>query len=63
MKGVLVDSNVILDLFTEDPKWADWSESILEQLTETCRLFINPVIYTEISIVFHRIEDLESVIK
>lgn len=27
MKGVLVDSKVILDVFLDDPQWADWSES------------------------------------
>ena len=26
--GVLVDSNIILDVFTDDPNWVDWSESI-----------------------------------
>jgi hypothetical protein len=31
MKGVLVDSNIILDVFLNDPKWADWSESTLEE--------------------------------
>jgi len=27
MKGVLVDSNIILDIFLDDPDWADWSEA------------------------------------
>lgn len=63
MKGVVVDSNVILDLFTNDTKWADWSESILEELSSHARLFINAVIYSEISIAFDRIEDLESSLK
>ena len=31
MKGVLVDSNIILDVFLNDSKWADWSESKLEE--------------------------------
>ncbi len=60
MKGVIVDSNIILDLVTDDPKWADWSESILDKLTDSSRLFINFVIYSEISIAFERIEDLEA---
>ena len=60
MKGVLVDSNVILDIFLDDPAWADWSESTLEELSAANRLFINPVIYAEISIGFERIEELES---
>jgi predicted nucleic acid-binding protein len=60
VKGILVDSNVILDVFLDDPKWADWSESALEELSAANRLFINPIIYAEISIGFERIEDLES---
>lgn len=59
MTGIIVDSNVILDIFLNDPKWADWSESILEKYSESSTLYINPIIYTEISIGFDRIEDLE----
>ena len=60
MKGVLVDSNVILDVFLDDPSWADWSESTLEEYFQYAKLFINPVVYSEVSIGFKRIEDLES---
>ena len=60
MKGVLVDSNVILDLFLDDPRWADWSESALAEHSDYATLYINPVVYTEVSIGFKRIEDLES---
>ena len=59
MKPVLVDSSVILDVFLDEPKWADWSERTLSELRETRSLVINPIIYTEISIGFERIEDLE----
>jgi predicted nucleic acid-binding protein len=59
MTGVLVDSNVILDLFLNDPIWADWSEETLETYSQTGKLFINAVIYAEISIGFDRIESLE----
>ena len=60
MKGVLVDANVILDLFLDDPQWAEWSEDILEQFAARTTLYINPVIYSEISIGFAKIEELES---
>jgi hypothetical protein len=60
VKGVLVDSNVILDVFLNDPKWADWSESALEEASASHRLFINPIIYAEVSIGFERIEEIES---
>jgi predicted nucleic acid-binding protein len=62
MKGVLVDSNVILDVFLNDLKWADWSESKLEEYSVQASLYINSIIYSEISIVFELIEDLESAI-
>ncbi len=62
MTGILVDSNVILDLFEEDPGWVDWSESMLQQYSHTSPMYINPVIYSEISIGFKRIEELEDAI-
>jgi predicted nucleic acid-binding protein len=62
MKGVLVDSNVILDVFLNDLKWADWSESKLEEYSDHTSLYINPIIYSEISIGFELIEDLEPAI-
>ena len=62
MKGVLVDSNIILDVFLNDLKWADWSESKLEEYSFQTSLYINSIIYSEISIGFELIEDLESAI-
>jgi len=60
MRGVLVDSNIILDVFLDDPNWAEWSESKLEKFSSITKLFINPVVYSEVSIGFKRIEELES---
>jgi predicted nucleic acid-binding protein len=62
MKGILVDSNIILDVFLNDLKWADWSESKLEEYSVQTSLYINSIIYSEISIGFELIEDLESAI-
>jgi predicted nucleic acid-binding protein len=62
MKGILVDSNVILDVFLNDLKWADWSQAKLEEYSDHTSLFINSIIYSEISIGFKLIEDLESAI-
>jgi predicted nucleic acid-binding protein len=59
MKGILVDSNIILDVFLDDPSWADWSESKLAKFSAITKLFINPVVYSEVSIGFKRIEELE----
>jgi hypothetical protein len=59
MSAVLVDSNVLLDVMTEDPQWFSWSAKTLANAAETIRLVINPVIYAEISIRYSRIEDLD----
>ena len=62
MTEILVDSNIILDLFLDDPKWAEWSETTLENRARHSILCINPIIYAEISIGFTRIETLEKAI-
>ena len=59
VREVLLDSNVILDVVTEDPRWLEWSAGQLERLAEDHILLINPVIYSEVSIGFDRIEDLD----
>ena len=63
MNGILVDSCVLLDLFTNDPDWADWSENILGQFGHTNSLYINSIIYTEVSIGFNRIEEVEAALE
>ncbi len=59
MNGVLVDSNILLDVFLDDPQWGAWSEDQLNTYGSTQHLYINPIIYSEISVGFSRIEDLE----
>jgi len=58
----LVDTNVLLDLATNDPHWTDWSLQALERATLAGPLLINPIIYAELSIGFTRIEALDSVL-
>ena len=60
MSRVLVDSNVLLDVMTEDARWFEWSSGALERCAEESILCINPVIYAEVSIRFEAIEDLEA---
>ena len=57
--GTLVDSNVLLDIFTEDTRWFEWSTAALANAAEAGPLFINPVIYAEVSVRFSRVEDLD----
>lgn len=57
--GTLVDSNVLLDLLTEDAQWEDWSADALADAAEAGPLYINPIVYAEVSLRFSRIEDLD----
>jgi len=56
---VLVDSSVLLDIFTEDPHWYAWSSKALTLVADRAQTAVNPIIYAEVSIGFERIEDLE----
>lgn len=60
MAATLVDSNVILDIVTEDAEWLDWSASALARRADRGPLVVNPVIYAEVSAGFERIEDVEA---
>ena len=62
MNGILVDSCILLDLFTDDPNWANWSQRKLEEYSQINSLYINSIIYTELSMVFQKIEELEEAI-
>jgi predicted nucleic acid-binding protein len=55
----LVDTNVLLDLVTDDPVWAEWSVARLEAASVRGPLWINDVVYAELSVRYDRIEDLE----
>jgi predicted nucleic acid-binding protein len=59
MPGTLVDSNVILDVLTEDGRWYAWSSVALTQCASEGPLYINPIIYAEVSIGFATIEEME----
>lgn len=59
-RGVLVDSNVLLDVATNDPTWGDWSARALAEAAEHTALIINPIIYAEVSINYTTIEALDA---
>ena len=60
MTAVLVDSNVLLDVMTEDASWFEWSASAIARAAESFRLVINAVIYAEVSVRYRRIEELDA---
>jgi hypothetical protein len=57
--AVLVDSNVILDVATNDPTWGAWSAAALARAADESVLVINPIVFAEVSVGFDRVEDLE----
>lgn len=58
--GTVVDSNVLLDVFTDDPQWADWSAGQLARAFDRGPVVINPSIYAELGMGFDRIEALDA---
>jgi predicted nucleic acid-binding protein len=62
MSAVLVDSNVLLDLMTEDVQWFAWSSATIAEAAEHSRLIINPIVYAEISVRFSSIEAVNAAI-
>lgn len=59
MSSVLVDSNVLLDVVTNDPVWEDWSSNALASAADDGLVVINPIIYAEASLAFGKVEDLD----
>jgi len=59
---LLVDTNVLVDVFEDDPAWADWSVRQLRAQAQVHELTINPVIYAELSLVFESVDALDGAI-
>ena len=55
----LVDSNVLIDIVSDDPVWFDWSAARLEDAALTGPLFINDAVYAETSIRYRDIGRFE----
>jgi predicted nucleic acid-binding protein len=58
----LVDTNVLLDLVTDDSNWSEWSLARLEEAALDGPVVINDVVYAETSIRYERIEDLDAML-
>ena len=46
---ILVDSNVIIDVLTENATWREWSEAALSGAADRDEVAINPIIYAELA--------------
>ena len=58
----MIDSNILLDIFTEDKEWFEWSSTTVAKYANLHEILINPIIYAEVSVGFDRIENLEEVL-
>lgn len=56
---LLVDTNVLVDVLQDDQQWAEWSIGQLRAQSQVEVLSINPVIYSELSLMFESIEALD----
>ncbi|HTT83531.1 MAG TPA: type II toxin-antitoxin system VapC family toxin [Rhizomicrobium sp.] len=59
MVSIFVDSNVILDVFTNDPVWEPWSSKAVRMAADRGRLVINAIVFAEISVHFELIEEVD----
>jgi predicted nucleic acid-binding protein len=58
--GVLVDSNVLIDLINQGSAWAEWSEKQIRELGNREILAINPIILAEVSVTFASYEEVDA---
>ena len=58
----LVDTNILLDIATNDPRWAPWSLQHLDAAAIRGPVLINAVVYAEFSIGYARIEEIDRVL-
>jgi hypothetical protein len=57
--GYLIDSNVLLDVMTDDPVWFSWSSDALAHAIRRGPTFINPLVYAEVSVGYDDIDVLD----
>lgn len=60
--STLVDSNVIIDVLSEDPRWFEWSAAALAAATERSALCINPIVYAEVAVGYSSAAAVDSVL-
>lgn len=58
----IVDTNVLLDVATDDADWAQWSMDAMDAAAAEGAMIINAVIYAELSVGYARIEEVDRVL-
>lgn len=56
---ILVDTNVLLDVASRDPRWSDWAVVQLETASAQGRLVINDVVFAEFSVRYQSLDQVE----
>jgi predicted nucleic acid-binding protein len=59
---ILIDTNILIDVLTDDPKWADWSTNALEQ-NSSQGLLINPIVYSELCFGSPSVEFVDDIVR
>jgi predicted nucleic acid-binding protein len=57
--GMIVDTNILLDIYTQDEVWEERSAAAIAAAADVTVLVINPIIYGELSVGIERIEELD----
>lgn len=63
MTDTLVDTNILLDIGKEDPRWLGWSARNLAEAADAGDLVVNQVIYSELSAGYLTIEALDAALR
>ena len=59
MAAALIDTNILLDIYTQDPIWEARSAAAIASIADSATLVINPIIYAELSVGIESIELLD----
>jgi predicted nucleic acid-binding protein len=62
MGTTLVDTNVLIDYLDDESEWFDWSAAMLAEAANSGAVAINAVIYSELSVAYRRIEEVEEAV-
>jgi hypothetical protein len=60
---VLVDSNILLDIFNKDPQWYEWSKEKLAEQANRANIVINPIVFAEISTSFPSLQKAQQTLR
>lgn len=59
---ILVDSNVLFDVLTDEPVWADWSQAELDRAAASGPIIVNDVVFADISVRYAAVNDVIDVL-